>query len=83
MPMNTMEILTLFLVIFAALTYLDNRLIRNSIPTPRKVWMLFLIVLQIQRASDFVSDTFLTLIIHKRACLYKPSFYGKVHPSPS
>ena len=25
MPMNTMEILTLFLVIFAALIYLDNR----------------------------------------------------------
>ena len=24
MPMNTMEVLTLFLVIFTALTYLDN-----------------------------------------------------------
>lgn len=25
MPMNTMEVLTLLLVVFAALTYIDNR----------------------------------------------------------
>ena len=35
--MNTMEVLTLLLVVFAALSYIDNHFDKkNSIPYPRK-----------------------------------------------
>jgi hypothetical protein len=39
--MNTMEILTLLLVIFAALAYIDNHNDKKH-PNPSKVRMLFL-----------------------------------------
>ena len=41
MPMSVMEVLTLLLVIFAALSYLDNHK-KKQHPEPSKVWMLFL-----------------------------------------
>lgn len=42
--MNTMEVLTLLLVVFAALSYIDNHNKRNSIPDRPKLRMLFFVV---------------------------------------
>lgn len=41
MPMSIMEVLTVLLVIFAALSYIDNKHNKNSIP-PSKVRCYFL-----------------------------------------
>ncbi len=41
--MSMMEVLTLLLVIFSALSYIDNRHNKKQHPLLPKVWMLFFV----------------------------------------
>lgn len=58
--MNTMEVLTLLLVVFAALSYIDNHFDKKKQhPLPPKVQDAILCSLNfIEGKSDFVSDCF-------------------------
>ena len=52
--MNTMEVLTLLLVVFAALSYIITK--RNKHPLPPKVWMLISYNILILRANRIITS---------------------------
>ena len=65
--MNTMEVLTLLLVIFAALSYIDNHFDKKKQhPIPSKVQdAISSIVFLTEGKSDFASDSLSNQIIHQ------------------
>lgn len=60
--MNTIEVLTLLLVVFTALAYIDNHQKTKEASAPPKVKCFF--YNNSLRASDFVSDNLSVLIIY-------------------
>ena len=64
--MNTMEVLTLLLVVFAALSYIDNHFDKKKQhPTPPKVQDAILRSLTLLRANRTLYPIASVLIIHQ------------------
>ena len=69
--MSVMEILTLLLVVFAALSYIDDHNNKKIASLPPKVWMLFFIF--ILRAIGTRVRSHLNKLYNRAACLANDS----------